>query len=127
MPPTPWHSHSAPLARIDMPTCLLAIALTLGCATGPGQTPSIPEDRWLAEDKLRHFALSFAATEMTYGGARLILDHDAALPAAAATALALGIAKELRDQRAGGPFSLRDLAWDLAGVAAGVALVHNIR
>lgn len=102
-----------------MNTCLLALALALGCADTP--------DRWLAEDKLRHFALSFAATEMTYGGARVIVDHDAAAATAVATALALGLAKELRDRNAGQHFSLKDLAWNVGGVALGFVLIRNIR
>lgn len=113
-----------------MPSCLLPIVLSAACASGTGAHPAAPgpaqADPWLAEDKLRHFALSFAATEMSFGAARLVVGRDTALPAAATTALALGLAKELRDRRAGGRFSFRDLAWNIAGVTAGVALVHNI-
>lgn len=115
-----------------MNPCLLALALTLGCADltdadPAGSQDTVAEDRWLAEDKLRHFALSFAATEMTYGGARVVLDHDDAAAAAVATALALGLTKELRDRRAGQHFSLKDLAWDLGGIALGFALIRNIQ
>ncbi len=129
-----------------MTGCLLVLALSVGCpgvpvtaaplaapslaaapSTRPLQAvPEVPADRWLGEDKLRHFALSFAATEMVYAGSSFGLDGDAALPAAAATGLALGIAKELRDRRAGLHFCLKDLAWDAAGVALGVVLVRNI-
>ena len=112
-----------------MNVCLTALALWVGCvgAPAPPSDPGVPVDAWLAEDKLRHFALSFAATEMAYGGARLGLDHEQAVPAAAAAAFVLGLAKEVRDTRGGGAFSLKDLTWDLAGVALGVALVRKIR
>lgn len=116
-----------------MNTCLLALALTLGCADTPTHQDTasfqhtVLEDRWLAEDKLRHFALSFAATGMTYGGARVVVDHDAAAVTAVATALALGLAKELRDRNAGQHLSLKDLVWDLGGVALGFALIRHIR
>lgn len=82
-------------------------------------------DRWLAEDKVRHFAASFAATGMAYGGARFALDRRSARTAAVGVALALGLAKELADARAGGPFSLKDLVWDAAGVALGMLLVQR--
>lgn len=110
-----------------MNSCVLAIALALGC-TQPQDTVPAPHapDRWLAEDKLKHFTLSFAAAQMSYGGARIVLDRDAALPTAAGTALLLGLAKEVRDVHAGGRFSLKDLAWDAAGVALAVAFARRI-
>lgn len=86
-----------------------------------------PPDRWLAEDKLRHLTASFAATGMAYGAGRVALDRGPARAAAAATAIALGLAKEIADRRKGGPFSLRDLAWDAAGVALGLTLSRSIR
>jgi hypothetical protein len=46
-----------------------------------------------------------------------------ALPATAAA----GIAKELFDRRAGGPFSLRDLAADAVGAGAGWLLIRELR
>lgn len=112
-----------------MNTCLLVLGLTLGCgATADGESGrTTTADPWIGEDKLRHLALSFAATEMTYGSARFILDHDTAVPVAATTALALGLAKELRDRREGRTFSTRDLVWNVAGVALGVALVRSTR
>lgn len=112
-----------------MNPCLLTLALTLGCAPAPATDPgpAAPADRWVAEDKLRHFAISFAATHMMYGGARFVTDSRTAVPAAASAALALGLGKEIADVRRGRPFSLKDLAWDAAGVALGVLLVRQIR
>ncbi|MFP4624891.1 MAG: hypothetical protein ACLFRX_11975 [Gemmatimonadota bacterium] len=122
--------------------CLaLGLALT---GTGPMVAPLVPDaglrladdgarplapppDRWLAEDKLQHFTMSFAATTMAYGAARFGADRDTALATAAAAALGLGLAKELLDQRRGGRFSLKDLAWDVAGVALGVVFTRRIR
>jgi putative lipoprotein len=110
--------------------CVVALVLAFGCGSPaerePAPVPAPPADRWVAEDKLRHFALSFAATQMAYAGGRIATDADTALPLAAGAALALGLAKEVRDARAGGPFSFKDLAWDAAGVALGVVLAHRI-
>lgn len=118
-----------------MNVCLIAFGLTLGCGvTGPGAHPAVHgatvsgaavPDRWVGEDKLRHFAASFAATEMGYGATRLLTEPDAALPVAATAAVALGLAKEVHDGRHG-RFSLKDLAWDAAGVALGVVLARRI-
>lgn len=111
-----------------MSTCLLALALVAGCVAAPDPEPTTPSvDHWVAEDKLRHFALSFAATQTAYGGLTLIADPDAAMTGAATTGLALGLAKELHDLRSGRAFSLKDLAWDAAGVALATALVRQIR
>lgn len=95
--------------------------------------PSLPpspaaDDRWFAEDKVRHLALAFAGTGMSFGAARAAgLDREAGLVAAGSTMLLAGIGKEIRDRRRGGPFSGRDLAWDLAGIAAGLALAAGTR
>jgi uncharacterized protein YfiM (DUF2279 family) len=90
--------------------------------------PPPGQDRWLAEDKLRHFALSFAITEMAYATARFELSADRALASAAGVALLAGIGKEIHDLRPGGSgLSILDLAWDLAGVGLGTVLAHQIR
>lgn len=88
--------------------------------------PDPGPDRWLAEDKVRHFAMSFAVTGMAFGGARVMLDAAAARNTAVAFAALLGVGKELMDARRGGPFSLKDLAWDAAGVALGYSFVQHI-
>lgn len=135
-----------------MTACLVAFGVALACsapapppltvpalppvgleaASGPGAPgravpPPPPADRWLAEDKLQHFAMSFAATEMAYGGARLRLEPGPARSAAVELALLLGLGKELADVRSGSPFSLKDLAWDAAGVALGYTFAQRIR
>jgi uncharacterized protein YfiM (DUF2279 family) len=112
--------------------CLLVLGVLVGCGGGAPPAdgallPAAGEDRWLAEDKLRHFGMYFAATGFAYGGARFLVEPDVARLAAAAAALAAGVGKEIHDVRAGYGFSLKDLAWDAAGVALGLALVRNIR
>ena len=102
----------------------------------PGAVPVVPAgpratgaaaDRWLAEDKVQHFAASFAATVMAYGGARFVVDPGPARAAAAGVAVLLGVGKEALDAGRGGPFSFKDLAWDVAGVALGYTFVQRIR
>ena len=45
-----------------------------------------------------------------------------ALVAAGVVSLAAGIGKELHDRRSGGDPSVRDLVWDIAGIALGSVL-----
>lgn len=104
----------------------MVLGIIVGCSGG-GPVDVAPPDPWLAEDKIQHFTVSAAATTIGYGGASLALERDAALVAAGATALGLGVAKEVWDVRAGGPFSLKDLVWDAAGVALALTLVNRIR
>ncbi len=85
-----------------------------------------PADRWLAEDKGRHFAMSFAVTGMGYGAARMALDPAPARSAAAGFAMLLGIGKEIVDAHQSEMFSLKDLVWDAAGVALGYTFVQQI-
>lgn len=89
-------------------------------------SPAVPADRWLAEDKARHFAMSFAATGMSYGAARLALEPATARATAVGAAVAMGIGKELWDVARGGPFSVKDLVWDALGVALGHTLVQRM-
>ena len=107
-----------------MNVCLVFLGILAGCSADAA--PPAP-DVWFAEDKLQHFTASLAATTVGYGGARTLLEPDPAILAAGAAALGLGIAKELVDVRSGGPFSLKDLAWDAAGVALGLTLANGIR
>jgi uncharacterized protein YfiM (DUF2279 family) len=83
-------------------------------------------DPWLGDDKFRHLTMSFASTSFAFAAARSAGVDEAAAPAAVA-AFVGGIGKELYDVRAGRFFSVRDLAWDLAGVLAGYALARQAR
>ena len=86
-------------------------------------------DRWFAEDKAKHFATSFAATTLAASGARMVgLEARDAAYAGAGTAAVLGVWKEVRDARTPrASASLRDLVWDGAGIAAGTALMLQVR
>lgn len=88
-----------------------------------------PPDRWFAEDKVKHFATSFAATTLAAGGARMAgLDVREAAYAGAGTAAVLGVWKEVRDARTpGASASLRDIVWDGAGIAVGTAAMLQVR
>lgn len=83
-----------------------------------------PPDEWWGADKLRHFLVSAFVQSMTYSAARAArLDHAPAIATASAASAVAGIGKELRDRRAGGPFSARDLVWDAAGAGAATVLL----
>jgi uncharacterized protein YfiM (DUF2279 family) len=84
-------------------------------------------DGWLSEDKVKHFAFSYALTAGTAAGARLFADADASVVMGAALGVAAGIAKEIYDRRSHGTASLRDLVWDIAGVGAGVLIMQQAR
>jgi len=91
-------------------------------ARAPARADSLrPPDAWLGPDKALHAGGSFLFTLSAQYALtdKAGLSDAEALPLSAAVALALGIAKEVRDsRRAVGPhFSLRDLAADALGVA----------
>lgn len=100
-----------------MNTCLLMLCLSLG---GGPSAPTQPRDRWFGEDKLKHFVTSFIVTSLASSGARAAgLDNDAAMLVGTGTGVSLGLWKEWSDRTAEGhTASLRDVAWDLAGVGA---------
>lgn len=79
-------------------------------------------DRWFAEDKFKHFWLSFAATTLTFGFVDAAgLDWPEAGVAAGVVAGGAGVWKEFSDRERGERFSRKDLVWDALGV--GVALL----
>lgn len=85
-------------------------------------------DPWFAQDKAKHFTMSFAATGFSFAAARTAgLGRDGALVAAGVAALTAGVGKELYDRRTGGFFSVRDMVWNVAGIAAGLVLAANTR
>lgn len=88
----------------------------------------VQQDRWFAEDKLKHAFSSIAALNFAFAGARTAgLRDESAIIAAALSGAAAGIWKEVHDRRRGRPFSSRDLVWDGVGLALGVLLVSNAR
>jgi uncharacterized protein YfiM (DUF2279 family) len=85
-------------------------------------------DRWFGEDKLRHFFASYAVAAVGYGSARLVgIESDAALSLATGGAVVASIGKEWADVRRGGPFSLKDLVYDAAGIAVALGILRNTR
>jgi uncharacterized protein YfiM (DUF2279 family) len=86
--------------------------------------PTAPPDRWLGDDKLKHFFTSAFVQSMSYGALRTSgLGHGAALAGASVTTAAVGVGKELRDLHVRGEFSVRDLTWDAAGAGAVTVLL----
>lgn len=85
------------------------------------------DDDWTGRDKALHFG---ASALLTLSGQYVLVqklhatDGEAA-PFSSGAALAVGLAKEVHDARrpAGSGFSLKDLAWDAAGVAAALVVV----
>lgn len=86
-----------------------------------------PEDRWLAQDKLYHFAGSAAIQGAGHALGRAAgLDYRDAAWTAAGLTLGVGVAKELLDRADGRFFSWKDLTADIAGGATGAAVLRQI-
>lgn len=91
--------------------------------------PDPPRDRWLGEDKLKHFAVSFVVTSLAASGARTAgLSRDASTLVGVGTGVGVGAWKEWRDRGTPGATpSLRDLAWDAAGVGLAGAIQQQTK
>lgn len=89
--------------------------------------PQEPDD-WFAEDKLKHFLVSFAAATFAGAGARAAgASHGGSLVAGAAFGALAGVWKEAHDRATGGDVSARDLTWDGLGVAAATVVEAQTR
>jgi uncharacterized protein YfiM (DUF2279 family) len=89
--------------------------------------PQARQDKWFALDKWQHFVASSVVQAVGYGFASGKNDHAASLRIGATAAAVVGVGKELRDRRKGGPFSLRDIVWDAAGAGTAAAALHAVR
>ncbi|HEX6749820.1 MAG TPA: hypothetical protein VF092_21185 [Longimicrobium sp.] len=110
-----------------MDKLLLCLCFSLN-APG-GDAPKQPRDRLFGEDKFQHFFVSFIATSLAAGGARLAgADHRTSLYVGAGTGAAIGVAKELMDARnPDETASVLDLAWDLGGVGFATAVAAQAK
>ena len=92
------------------------------------QTPA-PRDRWVGEDKGKHFFASFVVTRLSASAARAAgLDPAPSAWVGAGVGATAGALKEIRDlRRREGVPSLKDAAWNLAGVGAATALARQVR
>ena len=86
-------------------------------------------DAWLAPDKLQHFFTSAFVQSLGYGVLRRAgADNGQALAGASVITVGAGVGKELVDRRLRGEFSVRDLAWDVAGAgSASVLLTRTVK
>lgn len=88
-----------------------------------------PRDRWIAEDKFKHFVASFVITSISASAARAAgMEPAESAWVGAGVGGSFGIWKEIRDsRRPRETASFRDLVWDFAGVGAGVAMMRQVR
>lgn len=80
-------------------------------------------DPWWGRDKALHCGLSALAPPAGYAaGATLFADGERGLILGLSVGLGAGVAKELHDLTGRGTPSLRDLTWDMLGLASGAVL-----
>jgi uncharacterized protein YfiM (DUF2279 family) len=83
-------------------------------------------DRWFSSDKVKHFFVAAFVQSVSYGTARAAsVDHRSSLVGATVATTLVSVGKEVRDQRSGGHFSVRDLTWDAAGAAGATLLLER--
>lgn len=102
-----------------MPPWMLALSLAAG------DTVRRPvDDPWLGADKVKHGIVAFAIEGGAYASLRTVADHRASLVGATVAAVGISLLKERLDRTRSG-FSVRDLAWDAAGIVLASVLVSH--
>ena len=87
-----------------------------------------PADSWWGPDKVKHFFMSAFVQSASYSALRLTrLDRGVSLGGATVVTVSLGLGRELHDRRTKGQFSVRDLAWNAAGVGAASLVLARTR
>ena len=106
-----------------MPPWLLVLPL----AGADTNTTAVQRDSWIGVDKVKHAVVSFALQSGGYAALRAVSDHTGAVIGATVITFGVGLTKERRDRASTG-FSVRDLAWDVVGIAAAtIVLSHRPR
>ena len=99
----------------------LALLVTLhlgGHAKGP--------DPWLSPDKAKHFFASVFVESVSFSVLRAShASRSTALAGATIFSLGVGAGREIYDYYHPGTPSLKDLAWDAAGIAAAAIALHQ--
>ena len=109
------------------------IALALAAADTSGRAPLAeparvavpPPDAWIGPDKVKHATVAFALQGGAYAAMRGAADHRLALAGATLATAVLGLLKERMDRKTTG-FSVRDLAWDAAGMLAASVILTAV-
>ncbi|KTS35237.1 YfiM family lipoprotein [Pantoea dispersa] len=96
---------------------LCAVLLCSGCA-------HVAQDSWTGQDKAQHF---FSSAALAAAGSEIAQHQHQSrgqnLRFGLLFSLSFGVAKEAWDSRpAGSGWSWKDLSWDVAGAASGIAL-----
>lgn len=99
----------------------LALLMTLhlgGGAKGP--------DPWLSPDKAKHFFTSVFVESVSFSVLRAAnVSRSASLNGAMVFTFGVGVGREVYDHFHPGTPSLKDLAWDAAGIAAAAVALHQ--
>ena len=83
-------------------------------------------DQWLAPDKAKHFFMAAFVQSGAFSGLRLAgIGRAGSLVGATAVASTVSVGKEVHDRCCGGDPSLKDLAWDGAGIVAASVLLRK--
>ncbi|MGH7634684.1 MAG: hypothetical protein ACRENC_13200, partial [Gemmatimonadaceae bacterium] len=112
-------------ARRSSPECGVMRGLMLVFALHFG--PEHPGgDSWFSADKAKHFFTASFVQTLSYGGFRTTgMSPNASLAGATVVSSVVSVGKEVWDRHSGGAFSLKDLTWDGAGIAAAAVLVRR--
>lgn len=84
-------------------------------------------DRWFAVDKAKHFFAAAFVQTVSFSALRSVgVSRGAAMAGATVVSATVSVGKELRDRvTPGGDPSLKDLAWDVAGIAVATVLLEH--
>lgn len=109
--------------RLPRPTRQVLLLVLPALLLGRPALAAPSGDDWLGADKAKHFGVTLGLAGVGYGGGALLFDSPRArLLSGAGLAMGVGLGKELYDLGRGSRFSWKDLAWDAAGTATGLAL-----
>ncbi|MGR3319678.1 MAG: hypothetical protein ACUZ8O_14520 [Candidatus Anammoxibacter sp.] len=85
------------------------------------------DDEWFAEDKAKHFAVSFLLAAGAYYSINVSTNKDSsAIIGATSFSIGLGLLKEFKDVKDGKFWSNKDLIWDVIGAGVAVSIASQV-
>ena len=108
------------------PTKLLVYAL-VAVTLFAARPARAADDDWFGRDKALHFSVSAILASGTYAVSAAFFDaRYPPLLLGAGVSLGAGVGKELADLAGMGTPSWKDLAWDVIGTVAGLAVAYGL-
>lgn len=107
---------------------LATFGLAISALWSPLAAQKKEPDRWLGQDKLKHFFMAGYSYSVTHAALQAAsVSTSGQRNGGLVISVSVSVGKEVADRRRGSYVSYRDLAWDGAGIALAALLMNSVK